>query len=74
MNPPQGVRVAHPDGTHTPVEVRYVDSEPREIDGEIYIVEIWEATQILNWNPGDHLETDHLPGPCVIRTHRVGVR
>ena len=74
MDCPRNVRIEHPDGTTTPIEVKYVGTEPRHVNDDIYIVEIWEATTIVNWNHGDRIEADHLPPVCAIRTHRVGLR
>lgn len=68
------LRVAHPDGTSTPVDTEFVGTEPREANGEIYIVDVYEVTSIVNWNPGDQWEADKWPDVCSIRSHRVGVR
>lgn len=72
--PPTNLRVAHPDGTSTPVEVTFVGTEPKEIAGDIHIVDIWEVTSIVNWNPGDHWDADEWPEEFAIRSRRVGVR
>jgi hypothetical protein len=73
--PPEGVRIAHPDGTSTPFELAYVGTEPRQVNGDIYIVDIWEATTVVEWNAGDKLAIDREPDGCfTIRMDRVGMR
>ncbi|MGB3484008.1 MAG: hypothetical protein WBB07_17555 [Mycobacterium sp.] len=69
-----GLRIAHPDGTSTPVDVTFVGTEPREVNGEIYIIDIWETTSIVVWNAGDRWEADEEPDYFAIRSHRVGTR
>lgn len=73
-NAPRGVRIVHPDGTATPVEVEFIGTEPREAYGDIFIVDIWQVTTVVSWDDGDRLDFDWRPDMCVIRTYRVGVR
>lgn len=68
------VRVEHADGSSTPVDLTFTGREPREVRGEIFIVDCWESTTVLNWLPDDRLVGDPVPTDCAIRTHRVGVR
>lgn len=71
MNALEGLRVVHTDGTHTPVEVRYVGTEPREAAGEIYLCQIWEVTSIIRWTTGDKWQANKQPDGCfIIRTNR----
>lgn len=60
---PENVRILHPSGTTTPVEVEYLGTEPRAVDGEIYIVERY-AIKGTFLAKGDRIEADWMPSVC----------
>ena len=66
-----GLRVVHYDGTATPVEVRRIGCEPREVYGEPVVVSVWEVTMVVPWEDGDRWEWDTRPDYFIIRSTRV---
>ena len=70
--PPPNFHVRHIDGTRTPLECVFIDKEPREVNGDIFIVDIWEVATVVAWKPGDMIDADDWPQASAIRAHRVG--
>lgn len=61
---PRGVRVVRADGSITPVDVAFIGTEPKELDGEIYVVNRYAITTQTFIAAGDRIDADHFPEGC----------
>jgi hypothetical protein len=73
MSAPENLRIVHPDGTSTPLDVEFIGTEPREIDGDIRIISHYVVTTPTFMADGDRLDGDNLDD-CSIGVKHAGVR
>ena len=73
MNEPTNVRIAHPDGTETPVELVFIGTEPMALEGDVYIIDRWQITTETFMAEGDRL-VGEIPENYSIVTRQVGMR